>query len=142
VPCESTGPICYRTGYKYQLQRTWKVRTPIVGVRAAVDGFVELREDGWLLFSPGYAWDGPSGPTIDTPDSIRGSLAHDGLYQLLATGKLPQTYRLAVDGMLLALCLEDGINPIRASVWYRAVRAFAGPAARTGRMDVWAPHQP
>ena len=33
-----------------------------------------------ICFDRGYAWDGPSGPTIDTPDAMPASLVHDGLY--------------------------------------------------------------
>jgi len=142
MPCESSGPICYRSGYKYQLLRDWKVRTPIVGVRAAIDGFVELQEDGWLLFRAGYAWDGPSGPTLDTSDSMRASLAHDGLYQFLREGKLPQANRLIADGLLRTICLEDGMSRARADLWYQAVRAFAGPAAKVRQSEIWAPHAP
>ena len=44
-----------------------------------------------------YAWDGPSGPTIDTRNSLRASLVHDVLYQAMREGGLPRTFRRRAD---------------------------------------------
>ena len=51
-------------------------------------GWVSIQPDGRLVIQKGYAWDGPSGPTIDTENFMRGSLVHDALYQLFREGKL------------------------------------------------------
>ena len=42
-----------------------------------------LNTKGHLIIKRSYAWDGPSGPTIDTKNFMRGSLVHDALYQLM-----------------------------------------------------------
>ena len=82
-----------------------------------------------LSIKEGYAWDGPSGPTIDTKDFMRGALIHDALYQLLREGQLPKEDRKVADKVLKRTCLEDGMFPLRANVVYLAVRAFASFAA-------------
>lgn len=125
-----TEKILYRDGYKYQLAKTYST---MVGVKPHVDalvgGFVWLKTDGFLTIKEGYAWDGPSGPTADTPDSLRGSLVHDALYQLMREGGLDGKWREQADKELRRICLEDGMLPARAAVWYDAVRLFAGGAA-------------
>lgn len=78
----------------------------------------------------GYAWDGPSGPTIDARNLMRGSLIHDALYQLIREGYLPQEYRNAADLLLKRLCIEDGMNKIKAWLIYQAVSKFANYAAQ------------
>ena len=42
-----------------------------------------------LYVYPGYRWDGASGPTIDSEDSMQASLFHDVVYQMLRERKLP-----------------------------------------------------
>lgn len=77
-----------------------------------------------------YCWDGPSGPTLDSSDTMRGSLVHDVLYQAIRMGLLPASYRLAADNVLYRICREDGMGELRAQAWLKGVRWFAGYAAR------------
>jgi hypothetical protein len=84
---------------------------------------VTLSPDGTLFLASGYAWDGPSGPTFDTPDFMRGSLVHDGLYQLIRERHIPMDpYREQADRLLRAHCIEDGMSGLRAWYVYQAVR--------------------
>ena len=41
-----------------------------------------------VIVRRGYAWDGASGPTIDTKDSMKATLIHDVLYQVMREGGL------------------------------------------------------
>ncbi len=78
-----------------------------------------------------YAWDGPSGPTIDTRDFMRGSLVHDALYQLMRLSTLDyKVYRKRADEILKEICLEDGMCSFRAWYIYQALHLFAESAAR------------
>lgn len=118
--------IKFTTGkYKYQLTEPYYHRTQITGYE---DGnlFLEINQHGVLLIQPGYAWDGASGPAIDTPNFMRGSLVHDALYQLIHIGALPAAYRKAADEELRRVVLEDGMSWLRAQWVYLAVRAFGG----------------
>lgn len=133
---ESAGAIAYRKGYKYQLHAPWWVQTGIVGHTASVPGFLCLEENGRLRFEAGYAWDGPSGPAVDSASSMRGALTHDGLYQLMREGQLPSSYRPAADALLRTICIEDGMLEVRADIWYEAVRLFAAGAARRADPEI------
>lgn len=123
--------ITYRAGYKYQLVATFT--HSVCGMEhGEADGFFHsLSRSGLLTISPGYAWDGPSGPAFDTLSFMRGSLVHDALYQMMREGQIPFTEmnRLAADRLLRELCREDGMGRLRAWWVFWAVRWFARPAA-------------
>lgn len=87
--------------------------------------FVELNKEGALTIKKGYAWDGPSGPTIDTKTFMRGSLVHDALYQLMRAGHLDyKLHRKLADRLLRRICLQDGMLAFRAWYVYKTVRIF------------------
>lgn len=123
--------IKYRKGYRYQLAEAYEVETGIPPVIPSCVDVEYLRLDGTghLLIRAGYAWDGASGPAVDTPSIMRGALVHDACYQLLRLGFVDHTYRKNADEVLGRLCREDGMSRLRA--WYvvRAVRWFGGPSA-------------
>ena len=123
--------IYYRDGYKYQLCAAFVIGVAIRPPVAVRNQFIELTPDGTLTILSGYAWDGPSGPTFDTRNFMRGSLVHDALYQLIGDGLLPLSDRAAADLELRRICLEDGMSAIRAWWVYRAVRIFGDTAAAT-----------
>lgn len=120
--------IKYREGYKYQLAEDYVITTDILGYEIDIQ-FIKLDKDGKLTTRSGYAWDGASGPTLDTPDSMRGSLVHDVLYQLMRMGLLPQSLRAYADKLLEDICIEDGMPEFRADYWHFAVDNFAASAA-------------
>ena len=122
--------VTYNGGYKYQLKATY---TAAIDIRPAVPidtEYIKLDGGGSLTLAEGYAWDGPSGPTIDTLTFMRGSLIHDALYQLMREGHLDHNaYREAADRTLQKICIEDGMWSLRAWWVYHGVRLFADPAA-------------
>jgi hypothetical protein len=120
--------IHYKDGYKYQLHRPHSEPTAIVA-HAANQRFITLAPDGLLFIREGYAWDGPSGPTVDSKTFMRGSLVHDALYQLLRLGLIPGDRRRAADRELRRICLEDGMWSVRAWWVYRSVRRFGAASA-------------
>ncbi len=75
---------CYRKlrRYKYQLTDPYVLDIGISGYTVTTP-YLRLGTDGVFAISKGYAWDGPSGPTFDTLNFMRGSLVHDALYQLI-----------------------------------------------------------
>jgi hypothetical protein len=91
---------------------------------------------GKLSIASGYAWDGASGPAIDTDTFMRGSLVHDALYQLMRLGLLPIEFRDTADLLLKKICLEDGMNRFRAWYVYHAVSMFAARAALPRKDEV------
>lgn len=118
----------YRSGYKYQVAEDEVFKTKICPSKAIDTQFIHLTHGGILTVRSGYAWDGPSGPTIDTDDSMRGSLAHDAMYQLLRMELLAPTWREAIDDMFGEILAEDGMWSWRWKFWVREVKKFAGAA--------------
>ena len=122
--------IAYKSGYKYQLKGD-SVTAIDIKPDAAVDTeYIGLTLDGMLTVKEGYAWDGPSGPTIDTLNLMRGSLIHDALYQLMRERHLDHDkWREPADRLLQKICIEDGMSKLRAWLVYHGVRLGGGPAA-------------
>ncbi len=123
--------IHYKAGYKYQLVREFTVQTSVQPAERIETQYISLDLNGLLIIKPGYAWDGPSGPTIDTKNFMRGSLVHDTMYQLLRMSLLDPACREDADDDLRRLCLEDGMSAIRAWYVWRSVRRLAAGAADT-----------
>lgn len=121
--------IVYRDGYKYQLEADYYVDTGIRPAAPIGHRYLRLLPTGQLRISAGYAWDGPSGPTIDSSCFMRGSLIHDSLYQLMREGLLPAYYRDAADRLLQRVCVEDGMTRLRAWWVYVGVSKFGAEAA-------------
>ena len=117
--------------YKYQLMENHATDIDIHPDNDIVVGdFIALSTSGALEIKKYYAWDGPSGPSIDTKSFMRGSLVHDALYQLMRAGSLDQTHRKYADQLLRKMCVEDRMSRFRAWYVYHALRMFAGGAAK------------
>jgi len=114
----TTDIIRYQGGYKYQLYEHYEQSTAIIpdtDIGSDISHYIQLDTSGYLVITKGYAWDGPSGPTIDTKNFMRGSLVHDALYQLMRQGHLDRDeYRETADDLLRTMCREDGMSAIRA----------------------------
>lgn len=140
----STKCIAYRSGYKYQLRLPYRDRIEIRPPAPIRTRFIRLDLDGSLEIEAGYAWDGPSGPSIDTANFMRGSLVHDALYQLMREGYLDAAvHRLQADRTLRRMCIEDGMSRLRAAWVYFFVRRFGDPHADPARRRPvkWAPRK-
>lgn len=124
---------CYRKlqNYKYQLLGPYVHDVGITG-HPVDTPFLKLTDQGILEVKKDYAWDGPSGPTIDTLNFMRGSLVHDALYQLIRLEHIPPTYREHADRLLREICREDGMSRVRAWYVYQSVRRFGGSHAKPG----------
>lgn len=113
-----------KKGSGYILDKTYSVQTSIFPGRNLFYEEIQLTRCGILRISRRYWWNGPSGPTVDTPDFMRGSLIHDPLCELIEQGLLDPKWRKKADRELLKACLEDGMPKFRARYVYRAVRLF------------------
>lgn len=124
---------CYRElhKYKYQLVEDFSQQTKITGFDITTD-YLRLERSGLLTIKKGYCWDGASGPTLDSKSSMRGSLVHDALYQLIRMGLLSMECRLPGDKLLYKICVEDGMWKWRAWLWCQAVKRYAKGAAEPG----------
>jgi hypothetical protein len=121
--------IKYRKGYKYQLVEDYTCHVDIYPIHDIVTEYIELTTKGKLFIKHGYAWDGTSGPTIDGPTNMRGSLIHDSIYQLLREKLLKPEWRKQADCEFENACEEDGMCDIRRYIDIKGLRHFAGFAA-------------
>lgn len=124
------GYIRYRSEYKYQLANPYQIDIPILPSDDILTDYIELDSGGELTVKKGYAWDGPSGPVIDTKENMRASLVHDALYQLMRHEKLKtRAHRKTADKLFRDICKQDGVSRIRANIYYQALRKYGKPAA-------------
>jgi hypothetical protein len=91
-------------------------------------GFIYFYPNGQVKVKAGFCWDGASGPTIDTLDSVCASLGHDVYYKLMGQRLLPSTYKDEADQWFFSRLKDDGMVEFRAFAWYKAVRLFGIPA--------------
>ncbi len=105
-------------------------REGVWGGMVAIAGKVSLSGAGVLVALPGWTWDGPSGPTVDSQDGMRAAFIHDCLYHLMRSGQIPQGYRPLADREFRRILREDGMTWFRSTYWWAAVRLFAASAAR------------
>jgi hypothetical protein len=119
-----------RRKYKYSLVKdeTYETGFKLDGLKNL--GLLRLTKTGKLTIKNSYAWDGASGPAIDTRNFMRGSLIHDALYQFIREGILNNSDRKRCDEILRDICLEDGMSKIRAWWVYRGVRTGGAFAAK------------
>lgn len=125
--------------YKYITTCDYYVQTEIRPENSIKHKFFSIGRGGLILISKGYCWDGASGPTIDTENTIRASCVHDVLYQAMREKLLPLSHRKNADKELSKIMLEDSkaksefhkwFNGVRAGYYYWAVRFFAYFAAK------------
>lgn len=108
----------------------------LVESRLICNGYVQLLSPS-LIIQPGYAWDGPSGPAVDSLNFAFGSMGHDGGYQGMRTSELPQEARPAVDRLMRRTNLESGMLRIRAWYTWLGVRMFAGSYAQPRERNMY-----
>jgi len=120
--------------WKYKLVDSYQIN---IGIKTPADietpvdrPFVRLHTGGGLDIMAGYTWDGPSGPTPDFKCSMRSSLVHDALYQLLRSCKLESHYRPVIDGIMRDILIMDGMPIWLAYIYWIGVRLFAARYAR------------
>jgi hypothetical protein len=115
--------------YKYKLSIEQSIITNITGIEIDHDYFV-LDTNGVLVVQRDYCWNGSSGPTLDTPSTMRASLFHDALYQMMRERDLSLDCRYISDNVYRRICLEDGMWRLRAWLHYKTLRAFGESSAR------------
>ena len=130
---ETSGPISYRRlkSGGYELTRDWWCWSELLkNCAARVDGYIEQTSAGKLTIFATYKSDGPSGPTLDTPDFMAAAFAHDAGYQLLRARKVPPAWRKRYDELLYQIVRSRGMPGYRAQWVYWGLRFGGAHAAR------------
>ena len=127
----SKSYIRYRSGYKYQLATRYSMTITIKPKKNIETEFIKLDRKGKLTIKKGYAWDGPSGPVVDTKKNMRASLVHDALYQLMRLEQLSSdNYKDKADKIFQNICIKDGVPKKIASAYYYGLKLGGDPATK------------
>ncbi len=124
-----------KRNWKYDLPESETFQTRIKPGRTLKTDWITLQPDGTLTLEAGYAWDGPSGPAVDTPNSLRGSAIHDALYQLMKLGLLDMKWFDESNREFLRWLKKDGMWYLRRRGWYRAVQLYGEDYMTRGHDD-------
>jgi hypothetical protein len=116
--------LYFSGGYKYWVRQDFHIKLDVVPTWYINLQFITMDTNGDTVIRQGYAWNGASGPTWDTLNSMIGSLVHDVLYQLIRLGLIDRNYKEYADKVLHDLCTEDGMYSWRADYWRWAVLKF------------------
>ena len=126
--------------YKYELLKEYDFYVNFGPKMNIINDFYFLRIDGLLCIKKGYRWDGASGPTVDTNNTMRASCVHDALYQMIRRGELSIEYKVEADEALRRIMLEDSkqagisgfFNRFRAGYYFYAVKLFGWSSCEPG----------
>ncbi len=131
------------TNWKYMLASayTFKCNMPLslrptkkvgLGSSSLQDVVTYDPETDCITIRARYAWDGPSGPTVDTPGAMRPSLLHDALYQLMRMGLLSEDAREWADKLYRDELRANGVPWWRYSLHYVGLRIGGASSAKKG----------
>src|SRR5574343_35553 len=118
--------LLFVKGFKYQISEDFIIRLEGITIDRdiIVEEFYEFYKDGTLILKRGFAWDGASGPTLDTKDTYIPSAVHDALYRMIRHGYLPLSFKPIADKIFYELLLQYGMFKLRAYIWYVMVSLF------------------
>jgi hypothetical protein len=125
--------------YKYRLTEDYQFELPGDYPKPKyplfADDWVRISVHGHILFyDEGYAWDGSSGPTIDSKKCQLAGLIHDGGYQMLREGVYgsytdKEEAREYFDNLYRDMCMAGGMGRRRAWLRWKGLRFFGRRAA-------------
>ena len=111
-------------------QSWYELTDSLVCENTGIEGYyfrnavISIEYHGVLTLSPGFRWDGRSGPTVNTVSTLRSSAIHDALYELITIEALPQSTRLLADVLMRRIDKEDGVGIFRRWYSHIALRLF------------------
>lgn len=80
--------------------------------------------ESYIRVYKGYAWDGATGPVIQTETTKKASLVHDVLCQAIGEGLLPESNQKTADEIYRYIAEQEGMSIVRRNVHYWAIRLF------------------
>ena len=114
--------------FKYEMMKDREVTTTMYGFGEIDTEFFKLTSDGIMTIRAGYRWDGPSGPTVDTPSFMRSSAVHDVCFQIMREGLIPDSTRegffRSANYDLKSISRKDGMLKSRSCVVKFSVDKF------------------
>lgn len=120
-------------GNCFQLVEPYRFETSIGPDAPVTMPFIHLDQFGQGVLSPGFAWDGASGPVFQTKSILRAALGHDAKYRLMREGLIdPDKWRSVADKEFYKDLRADGVPMLRADTFYVAVRQWGADNATGG----------
>lgn len=132
--------------FKYRLLMDIANQVDFLGLKLKEDihnDYCSLFTDGLIIGRKLYAYDGASGPTKDTKDTMHGALDHDIFWQLIEEGFLGEEWREVSNAHLKKQCIADskllypdkklshkfmrGVSSVRFFAWRWSVTIFGRP---------------
>jgi len=120
--------------YKYRLHSAEVCQTPILN-SPFEHKFFRLDSNGLLTIYEGYMWDGVSGPTWDSRNTMIAGCIHDALYQAIRLEVLPLDYKSIIDDLFHVLLLKENMSELRAGYYYLAVWVFGHYSCVPGSLN-------
>ena len=117
--------------YKYELTADFSFQIPILDSPFITEYF-SITKEGLLTIKFGYKWDGVSGPTWDSKNTMMGGLVHDCLYQCIRHGFLTESHKEVSDEILYNILIACGMSKFRAGYYYKAVDYFGASSCVLG----------
>lgn len=106
--------------YKYRLLEEY-VHDTRFDFSHLIDGvnleFINVTANGVITVRKGYSWDGASGPTWDTESTMRASLMHDVMYQLIRVEVISKKWQAEADILLWEIMREDSLTESPQGWW-------------------------
>jgi len=121
--------------YKYKLNEAESAQTRINDIAFEHELF-ELHKSGELVIFKGYLWDGVSGPTWDSNNTMLGGLIHDALYQAIRLELIPSFYKEHIDLLFKDILLDQGMFKFRAWYYYKAVKYLGNNSCIPGDIRI------
>jgi len=122
--------LYYSKGYKYQVKRDFHIILAYFNNLDKIETEYARLENGVLEVFYTYSFDGASGPTVDTENSMIPSLVHDVLYQLMREGHISFKHWKKADKELYRLLRKKGMSWFRAKMWMTGLAMARGSAAK------------
>ena len=110
--------------YKFKVEENFSIELPFK--IADFEHEYASSKNGILEIKKGYAWDGASGPVINTKNTLISSLVYDVLYQAMRLNliKSNNENKNLADKNFFEILKMNGVNSFRSRVWYLAVKLF------------------
>ena len=126
--------FCYRPvrNYNYQLREDFSYDLGRTFPEGPIQNeFILISAEGLITIKKHYAWDGVSGPVIDTQANLKASLVHDALYQLMREARLDHLiYREWSDRLFMEMCRKGGVMDAIAGLYFKGLSWFGAKNAK------------
>lgn len=121
--------------YKYRVEEEEVFHSAIIGYNYSSKYFsIEL--DGKITAKIGYLWDGVSGPTWDSNNTMTGGLGHDLKYQMIRMEIIKLIEKYKADLEFKDDLLKDGMCQFRAWYYYETVDKFGKSSCIPGDIKI------